>query len=307
MKALVGYTGFVGSNLASQHVFDGLYHSRNIESAYDTKPDLLVYSGVRAEKFLANSDPEKDYGYVKDAMHNIEQINPKSLILISTIDVYKNPLGVDEDSVMDTDDLHPYGLNRFYLEQWVREQYKDALIVRLPALFGKNLKKNFIYDMIHIIPAMLNEVKFTELSEKNNLIGEYYTKLDNGFYKLGEITQTQRAALKEYFLSNGFTALNFTDSRAGFQFYNLNYLWSNLMTAREKGIKILNINSEPIKAAEIYRSVTGSDFTNEVAKIVPDYDIKTKHDAVFGGNNGYMFSKESILSDIQGYIKEHQS
>ena len=58
IKTLVGYTGFVGSNLASSTDFDGLYNSKNIEDAFKTKPDLLVYSGVRAEKFLANKEPD---------------------------------------------------------------------------------------------------------------------------------------------------------------------------------------------------------------------------------------------------------
>ena len=30
MKALVGYTGFVGSNLAAAGNFDGLYNSKNV-------------------------------------------------------------------------------------------------------------------------------------------------------------------------------------------------------------------------------------------------------------------------------------
>ncbi|MEG2500937.1 MAG: NAD(P)-dependent oxidoreductase, partial [Oscillospiraceae bacterium] len=32
--ALVGYTGFVGSNIAAAHPFDGLYNSKNIKEAF---------------------------------------------------------------------------------------------------------------------------------------------------------------------------------------------------------------------------------------------------------------------------------
>ena len=60
MNALVGYTGFVGSNIYASGEFDSVYNSKNIESAVGTGPDLLVYAGVRAEKFLANNAPEKD-------------------------------------------------------------------------------------------------------------------------------------------------------------------------------------------------------------------------------------------------------
>ena len=55
MTALVGYTGFVGSNIASSFKFDRLFNSKNIKEAYGLNPDLCVYSGVRAEKYLANN------------------------------------------------------------------------------------------------------------------------------------------------------------------------------------------------------------------------------------------------------------
>ena len=47
--ALVGYTGFVGSNIYAAGSFDGAYNSKNIEEAYGTNPDLLIYAGLRAE------------------------------------------------------------------------------------------------------------------------------------------------------------------------------------------------------------------------------------------------------------------
>ena len=110
--ALVGYTGFVGSNIYAAGSFDGAYNSKNIEEAYGTNPDLLIYAGLRAEKYLANNAPEKDMELIKQAEDNITKINPKKLVLISTIDVFKTPVGVDENSEIDTEDLHAYGFNR---------------------------------------------------------------------------------------------------------------------------------------------------------------------------------------------------
>lgn len=63
----------------------------------------------------------------------------KKLVLISTIDLFKVPKNVDENSLIDTKDLPAYGYNRYQLELWVRENFPDALITRLPGLFGKNL------------------------------------------------------------------------------------------------------------------------------------------------------------------------
>ena len=177
---LVGYTGFVGGNIAEKHSFEGLYNSRNIQEAYGSCPELLVYSGIRAEMFLANKFPQKDLENMDEAIGNIKKINPKRLVLISTISVYDNPVGINEDVVIHENKLTAYGKNRRYLEKWVLENYKDCLIVRLPALYGTGIKKNFIYDMIHFIPALLNEAKYRELSEKDELVGNSYILQDSG-------------------------------------------------------------------------------------------------------------------------------
>lgn len=92
---------------------------------------------------MANAYPEKDKLLIEEAKQNIKAINPKKLILISTIDVFKEPINVSEESTIDLQGLQPYGYNRYQLELWVRENYPDALIIRLPALFGINLKKKF--------------------------------------------------------------------------------------------------------------------------------------------------------------------
>ena len=119
-KMLVGYTGFVGSNIYAKSNFDGLYNSKNIREAYGRNPDLLVYSGLRAEKFLANNAPEKDLELIREAERNIKKINPKKLILISTVDVLKNPIDVDENAEIEIEGLQAYGYNRYQLECWVR-------------------------------------------------------------------------------------------------------------------------------------------------------------------------------------------
>ncbi|NLZ48588.1 MAG: NAD(P)-dependent oxidoreductase [Clostridiales bacterium] len=303
---LVGYTGFVGSNLALQHQFTEIYNSKNIEKAFGTQPDLLVYSGVRAEKFLANQNSEEDFETVKNAFDNIKKIQPKRIVLISTIDVYKKPDNVTEETLIDTDDLHPYGLNRYYLEQWVEKEFPDSLIVRLPGLFGVNIKKNFLYDFIHIIPSLLRENKFEELSNKDSLICDYYIRQDNGFYKCRELSDDERRKLKNYFNNIGFSALNFTDSRGSFQFYNLNYLWNHINIALDNRIFKLNLATEPVTISEIYRYLTGREFINEIAPNVPYYNFRTIHDKLYGGQNGYIFTKQKVLEDIKKFVEEYR-
>lgn len=307
MKSLVGCTGFVGSNLAAETHFDGLYHSTDVVDAYGTKPDLLVYAGVSSEKFLADHNPEKDRNVVGTAFENMKRIAPKRLVLISTIDVYKTPVDVDEDSRIETDGLLPYGLNRYDLEQRVEEEFPDHLVVRLPGLYGKGLKKNFLYDFIHVIPSMLTEAKFGELCAKDPLIRQYYTKQENGFFKCIPLTPGQTEKLKEYFRAVGFSALNFTDSRGAFQFYNLAYLWRHIQTALEHGLKKVNLITEPVTVSEIYRAVKGTDWKNELPNPVPCYRARTKYSELFGGKNGYIFDRKFVIEDVKEFIKSNSS
>lgn len=303
MNALVGYTGFVGSNLYEKGKFDAVYHSKNIQEAFGSRPDLLIYAGLRAEKYLANVAPEKDMEQILQTEENISRIAPIKLVLISTIDVFKSPKNVDETSAIDTENLHPYGYNRYRLEEWVRDNYPDALIIRLPGLFGNHIKKNFLYDYIHIIPSALKAVKMNELSQANPEFMNYYQLQDDGFYKVKALTSIENARLKEMFIKIGFTALNFTDSRSRYQFYNLERLWDDIQIALNAGIELWHPATEPIAAGELYNYLSGNNFVNELAGTPADYDYRTIYAEVFGGERGYINSKDSILHQINTFIK----
>ena len=138
--ALIGYTGFVGSNLINQFHFDDLYNSKNIEKIAGNKYELVVCAGARAEKWKINQEPLKDLDNIKMLALCLEKTNIKKLVLISTIDVYPLPVKVDEGSKFDPKKSSPYGYNRWWLEQFCATHF-DALIIKLPALFGNGLKK----------------------------------------------------------------------------------------------------------------------------------------------------------------------
>lgn len=146
--ALIGYTGFVGSNLRNQYDFDDMYNSANISEIKDKEYDLVVCAGAPGVKWMANKEPEKDLASINNLQDNLASAKIDKLVLISTVDVYKQPIhGVDEDTGI-AEDNHAYGHNRYLLEQFITERF-DTLVVRLPALYGKGLKKNIIYDLMH--------------------------------------------------------------------------------------------------------------------------------------------------------------
>jgi hypothetical protein len=148
-SALFGYTGFVGGNLADQFTFDHLYNSSNATASNGEAFDLVVFSAAKAEKWRINQDPEGDLRHIEELEALVAGVTARQFVLISTVDVYTSPVGVDENTPISTDGLHAYGSHRYRLEQFVRARHPTALIVRLPGLFGRGLKKNVIYDLLH--------------------------------------------------------------------------------------------------------------------------------------------------------------
>lgn len=300
---LVGSTGFVGGNLLAKHTFAAECHSSDITAQYGTRPDLCVYAGVPAAMFLANADPEADLAVMRAARENIRQIAPKRLVLISSIAVLADSRGVYEDSpAQDTEGLPAYGKNRLQLEHWVREDFPDALIVRLPALYGAGIRKNFLFDLHTITPAMLRPEKYSELAAKSPLVKSAYTLADNGFYKLNGTADS--AALRAFFAANDFNALAFTDARSRYQFYNLGRLWSDMEAARAADVKLLHLCTPPVSAAEVYTAVTGkTDWHNELPKPPFDYDLRSRHAALLGGSGDYLCTKQQELDDITRFMR----
>ncbi len=148
-SALIGYTGFIGSNILNQMHFNNMYNKSNIYESSGKVFDLVICAAPGAEKWKANLNPEWDLNQINNLINSIADINTKYFVYVSTVDVYRNVCNVNEDTPIELDGLHPYGKNRYHLEEFVRGHFKNHLIIRLPALFGAGLKKNFIFDLIH--------------------------------------------------------------------------------------------------------------------------------------------------------------
>lgn len=299
---LVGSTGFVGQNLADAHDFDLGVHSKNVGDAFGKGWDLVVYSGVPSAMFLANNDPDSDLAIMRAARANINSIAAEKTVLVSTIAVYADSRGKSEEDEPAPEGLSAYGKNRLQLERWVREDHPDALIVRLPALYGKGLKKNFLFDLLHPAPAMLTKEKYEELAARNGLVRLGYADAGNGFCRLRP--DADEAALASWFASNDFNSLAFTDSRSRFQFYDLGHLWDDVSGALAAGAKVLNIATPPVSAGELYRFLYGSPWRNELSKPPFDYDMRSVHSPLPDGAPGYRCSKEESLRGIAEFIRE---
>ncbi|HEY3787899.1 MAG TPA: hypothetical protein VGL71_03545, partial [Urbifossiella sp.] len=246
--ALIGYTGFVGGNLAAQHHFQSWFNSKNIETIRGQRFDRLIISGMPAAKWIANRDPVGDRTVLDRLWNCVSQCRAETVAIISTIDVYPAPCGVDEDTYIEQTYQQTYGKHRLMLEQRAVEHFPRALSLRLPALYGPGLKKNAIYDLLH----------------------------NNETHKI--------------------------PSEASFQFYDVRRLWNDLKNAMEAGLSLVNFVTEPVAMHEVARHAFGIDFTNHPSGTVARYDVRTKHAAIFGGKEGYLESRERVLSGLKAFV-----
>ncbi len=246
--ALIGHTGFVGSNLLAQREFAHLFNSATIGGIDGRHFDNLVCAGVSAVKWWANQNPDEDRARIEGLMRHLETIRVRNFTLISTIDVYDPPLGVTERDLPVLAGLHAYGRNRAMLEDFVAKHFPSHQIVRLPALFGAGLKKNALYDLMH----------------------------DN------------RIAL--------------INPASSFQWYPLDRIASDLDLARAQSLSCVNFATEPLVMDEIRARFFASSRIGAQAAAQAHYDMRTLHDAAFGGERGYIMGKLSVLEAIGRFI-----
>ncbi len=253
-SALIGYTGFVGGNIAAQNKFDDLYNSSNITDIEGKEYDLVISAANRAEMWRINQEPEKDLAEINEYIEHIKQVKIKKLVLISSVGVYKTAVGVDEDTLIEQEGLLPYGANRLYLENFCRDKF-DVTIVRLPGLFGQGLKKNVIYDLLH----------------NNNVDRIHYA--------------------------------------GSYQYYNLGNIWKDIQIALNNNLELVNFATEPVRTDEVADCCFDiKDFKNEPEGIKPAvWDMRSKYAGVYGGKDGYLYSKQQTLQDIKKFVESSKN
>lgn len=259
MIALVGYTGFVGSNIyvRARNRIEGVYDIHNVEKAHGLEPDVLVFAALKSDRRLAERAPYEDYERVLEAQRNIRKINPAKLVIISTTDVYRNPVGVDEENSIfalgsdraEKEGINPYNLNRYYFEEWAKKTYPELIIMRLARPYGLNAKDSSIRDF-----ADGNIMKHVDSESKYQ------------FYPLGRIWEDIQTAIAENIRIVNLTSEPIT---AG-EIYNC-------LTG--KSLDELSDNAEE--------------------RTLVTQDVMTIHAKKFGSNGNYICTKGEILAGLK--------
>lgn len=306
---LIGDTGFVGSELARQIPFAASYNSRTIDRIAGEQFDTLICAGAPATMWLANAQPAAD-------LHNLHRLTSalrgakiRRLVLISTIAVFDDPSAGYTESNAGYESVKAYGRNRRELELHMLERY-EATVLRLPALFGRGLKKNFIFDILNPIPSFIKPEKFTQVcagfTPAERQLADAVFVFDAGtvMHKLNrpalEATGKRRE-LEQAFERIGFLARSFTNSDSEYQYYNLAYLAQDIATSLAHRIVVLNVCSQPWHAGDLYAALVGGLFVNKNSPIVRE-DVRTEYAGAFARPGPYLYDRASVLRDLQAFV-----
>ncbi len=92
-----------------------------------------------------------------------------------------------------------------------------------------------------------------------------------------------------------------------YQFYHLDSLWRDVQTADEKGLKLINLVTEPVSLAEVAHESFGMEFNNRPGPQNAAYDVHTLNAALYQGDGNYISPKRDVLSAISGYVQAERA
>ena len=161
---LIGNTGFVGGALTRQIQVDRNYASRTIGEIAGEAFDTVICCGAPATMWVANANPEQDWSNLDQLADYIETATIDRLVLISTIAVLDDPGAGYTEATARYETSKAYGRHRRAFEERMLAR-SNSHVLRLPALFGAGLKKNFVFDVLNPVPSFLQQEAFSAMAE----------------------------------------------------------------------------------------------------------------------------------------------
>jgi len=313
--ALIGHTGFVGATLARQAAFDARYNSATIAESAGQSFATVVCAAAPGSMLEANTAPEQDRAKIHALIDQLSAMKADRFILISSIAVLADFAGGDDEGTSAFQTKLAYGRHRRELEAFVEDRFADHLIVRLPALFGEGLRKNFIFDLMNPVPSMLKPDRIAQLkaaldTNLAGLVDDLFT-LDagTGFLKLNRqalAADVRRRALEEAVSELGYSATQFHNPATTYQYYEMAGLWSDIGVALEHGLSHLHLVSQPLAAARIHKALTGRAMPETGARLHRE-DMHTRHADLWGSQGPYQFSSDGTLASLTAFFAEQRT
>lgn len=304
--ALIGHTGFVGSALLRQTSFTRGFNSANIAEIDGSAFDMVVCAAAPGSMLEANTAPERDLAQIEALIERLSTLRTRCFVLISSIAVLADfASGADETTSDFQQDL-AYGRHRRMLEAFVEDHFENSLVVRMPALFGEGLRKNFLFDLLNPVPSMLRQDRFDALAgaldtQLSDAFASHYA-LDpaTGMLKLDRAALNAdpvRAALDEAVIALDASAVQFHNPETTYQYYAIERLWADIGLALDAGLSHLHLCAEPLKAADIHQHLTGRAMPETPARLHQE-DMRTRHAELWGQTGPYQYDAAGTLAAL---------
>jgi len=131
---LIGATGLIGKHLSNHINPDASYTSKNIETLSNDKFKVLYCAAPSGNRLTANINPENDSNAITKLIAQLLKVKTNQFVLISTVDTLHSPTTA-------------YGGNRLILENFVKQNFPNNIVIRLPTLIDPTIKKNILFDL----------------------------------------------------------------------------------------------------------------------------------------------------------------
>mgnify|MGYP002620311258 CR=1 FL=1 len=310
--ALVGATGFVGGNLLRQREFGATYRSSTIDLARGSRFGTLVIAGAPGSMFAANRDPDADAQAIRTMTDVLRTTKAVQAVLISTIAVLADPASGADEAASEFEATLAYGRHRRQLERWCHDHFPRCLVVRLPALFGTGLRKNFLFDLHNPMPSMLTDARYASLlltldPRTAKIVRNHYHWSDAGAMWILDRaewrTSADRTSTEQLVAAAGFSAVGFTNPESQFQYYPLRRLWRDIKVATDAGLDMLHCATAPVRAGDVFERLAGGEMPTSPARIHRER-MTTRHGHLWGRDSEFLMSRDEVLDEIVTWARD---
>lgn len=309
--ALIGHTGFVGGTLDRQHSFSAKFNSANIDTISGQSFDTVVCAAAPGSMLTANRQPERDRAAIEALTERLDRVRARRFVLISSIAVLADFAGGQDEGTQAFQEDLAYGRHRRLLEAFCESRFDDCLVVRLPALFGPGLRKNFVFDLLNPVPTMLPQARLDVLLERltpdlRTRLAELYAPDETtGMLRLDRPAldaDPKRAALDRAVHEAEMSATQFHNPDTTYQYYDMSRLWQDIGMATQARLRHLHLAVAPLRAADIHARLLQSPMMQTGAKIHHE-DMRTRHAALWRRDGPYLEDAATVLDKLAAFFK----
>lgn len=312
-EALMGHTGLVGGILSRQHTFSACFNTSNVDAMAGRSFDTVVCAAAPGSMFMANRAPDQDRAQVHALMDRLEAVQAQRFVLISSIAVLADFAAGDDEGTEAFQTALAYGRHRRELEVFCESHFDDCLIVRLPALFGTGLRKNFIFDLLHPVPSLLTQARFEALQQAlpqalRPVLERIYSPESQGLRSVQRqalALEPDGRALASALLETGLSATQFHHPETTYQFYALDRLWGDIGVATQQGLTHLHLATEPLRAGDIHHRLLGTEMPASEARIHHE-NMHTRHAGLWGRQGPYLEDGDTVLEKLAVFFRSHK-